>query len=303
MVVPLQRIILPNGTNAKFAHDLVLCETPSWLKDDYVFTRLSDHEQYTIKSGKYSFVADHDESPEAQIDELKRQRTEPPRHERDTRYATLANFALWLAQPSAACFTLLFHGPRSLSEHHVESVGRQNELYCHPEDEQKHISTTDLQLAGRLHSSLVNLSFGTSVWLAVRSTWAALTTGVDDLRYPLFWIALEAIFGPDDYEPGLSGILARRISIFTAEKPKFVTPIHEEATKCYELRSKILHGRWDNSAPIEQLMMSTETIIRKVFVRLLTESQLLATINSVNRDGFLKDWASSKAGTQPPYPV
>jgi hypothetical protein len=127
------------------------------------------------------------------------------------------------------------------------------------------------------------------VWAALRYLWAALTTYAADLRHPIFWIALEALFGPKQDSGEIGYKLSQRIAFLISKNADEAKDTFRKAKACYGARSKIVHGRWDGDPKMLQLMADTETMVRAVLLRLLNNPDLPKHFLSSERDTFLED--------------
>jgi Apea-like HEPN len=103
-----------------------------------------------------------------------------------------------------------------------------------------------------------------------------------------FWIALEALFGPDDSSE-LSYKLAERIAFFIADNTADARQLFQKSKKCYGVRSKIVHGRYKPSPDIDQMMEDTEAIVRTAFRHLIEKPGMLPIFVSKKRDEYLAD--------------
>src|SRR5262249_22630905 len=121
-----------------------------------------------------------------------------------------------------------------------------------------------------------------------RAIWAALTSYASDIRYLWFWIALEALFGPEDSSE-LSHKLAERIAFFIAGNHEDARTLLAKSKKCYGTRSKIVHGRWKHSSDMDQLMLDTEAIVRTAFRHIVEKPEMLEIFTSKQRDQYLGD--------------
>ena len=200
----------------------------------------------------------------------------------------LANLALWLRRPSPACFVFTIHGPKVGESPRSQSINRPSPLLCHPKDEETVLSPEDVELARELHSSLVQLPRDHSVWTAARATWAALQMNIIEIRYLLFWIALEALYGPEDARE-ITFRLAQRMALFLAEDASEARELFRAAKKCYGFRSKVAHGRWKPSPEADSLMGEAETFVRRSMIRILRDSELTAKFGGKEREAYLDD--------------
>jgi hypothetical protein len=228
-----------------------------------------------------------------------------PNQFQETKFASviLANLAMWFMEPTNICFTNGFHAvswnkpgqPEKLPV--AQQIMPSNRLLCHPKDTGNTISVKKIVEAGSMHVPREN-----AVWTALRATWAALTMNSADIRYSLFWIALEALFGADDSRE-IGYKLGQRIAFFLADTPADARDLFKKVKTCYNMRSKIVHARWSNDKTIDEVMYYTERIVGTVFRRLLSNPPMLSTFISKKRDSFLEDWVFSRAIDAPPFPV
>jgi hypothetical protein len=132
--------------------------------------------------------------------------------------------------------------------------------------------------------------------------WAALTSFVPDLRYPLFWQGLESLFGPENDRSKATNRLRQRISIFLADNQNDRDHLSDMVNAGYDLRSKIVHGRWDEGADFRTRMAGTEAIVRTVVRHIIERPGMLGVFTSTKRDAFLEAWVNSKSFSPPPFP-
>jgi hypothetical protein len=148
--------------------------------------------------------------------------------------------------------------------------------------------------AAQLHGVLCSIPKNNPVWVALRACWAALTLNSADLRYACFWIALEALFGAEDGTE-VTYKVSQRIALFLADSPQVARDLFRKAKRCYQTRSKIIHGRWEHDPKIDAVMADTEAIIRTALRHLLDYPDLLKIFMSRERDRFLEDLALKNA--------
>src|ERR1039458_10151466 len=89
----------------------------------------------------------------------------------------------------------------------------------------------------------------------------ALISAPTDHRYAFFWLALEALFGPKD-SGETTFKLSQRIAFFLADTPELARELYHKVKACYNTRSRIIHGRWEDDPKIDELMADTEAIVR-----------------------------------------
>ncbi len=121
-----------------------------------------------------------------------------------------------------------------------------------------------------------------------------------DIRYLLFWVGLEALFGSDDGRE-ISYKLAQRIAFFISDSPADATKTFREVKACYAMRSQIAHGRWEDTPTFDDRVEDTERFARTVFLKLLADEKLLNIfLARQQRDKYLEEFVFSNAG---PFPV
>ena len=122
-----------------------------------------------------------------------------------------------------------------------------------------------------------------------------------DRRYPFFWMALESLFGADD-AADIGYKLAQRISFYPGDTPEVARDLFKKVKACYRMRSIIIHGRWKDDPKIDDIMYTSEAMVRTVLRDLLADPELLRTFISKDRDKFLEDWVFSRQTHRPPFP-
>ncbi len=307
-VVPLHDLDLPLGTTIPFGNGFVFQGVPDWLKKDTGFLAdINRHDRQATLDAKHALVAEYDAEALGSPDPEWKGKNPKSIQELKFQSAMLANFALWLRQPSPVSFTVCFHALSRPVPGQTEKipvilqVQSHTRLFCHPNDLPNLLLPKHVVKAGELHGVLSAVPRKNSVWEALRSTWAALTSFPPDHRYPLFWMALEALFGADDTSE-IGYKLAQRIAFFLADNPADARDLFRKVKTCYKMRSIIMHGRWKDDPKIEAVMADTEAIVRTVFRRLLENPEMLRTFLSKHRNEFLEDWVFSRNTDPPPYP-
>jgi hypothetical protein len=143
-----------------------------------------------------------------------------------------------------------------------------------------------MDLAGRLHSSLIRVPQDTAVWTAIRATWAGLQMNIEEIRYSLFWMALEALFGPDDPRE-ITYRLSHRIALFLTKDRSGARELFMKAKSGYGFRSKVVHGRWKENVKSQVLMADAERLVRESLIRLLQDDELMNVLCGKKRGAYL----------------
>lgn len=307
-VVPLHNLDLPVASRIPFASGFVLQDVPDWVKKEGFLDYLSYTDREAVKAAKQAFVAEYEAAAIGEPDPS--WKGDKPKSIQDTKAeaALFASLALWLRQPSAVCYTVVLHGlswaipGQTEKQPIIQRSESQAPVYCHPKDVGNPFTGAHAVKAAELHNVLVSIPRDNAVWTAVRALWAGLTMYSADIRYSLFWVALEALFGADDNSGEIGYKLAQLVAFFIAEKPEDARDIFHKAKKCYGIRSKIVHGKWKNEPDIDACMADTEGILRTAIRHLLDSPDVLKTFTSKQRDRFLEDWVFSRSTDPPPFP-
>jgi hypothetical protein len=308
-VVPLHNLYLPVGSRIPFGSKFVLQDVPEWLRNDTEFLKaeISRVDMAGALAARHALVAEYDAAsirhPDPEWHGKKQRFIQELRFES----ALLANLAIWIIQPSSVCLTVGFHaltrldGGRTMDPPFLLDSQREGPLYCHPQDLGNPVEPKHVIKAAILFDALSTIPRKNPAWEALRAFWAGLTMAPPDLRYPYFWMGLEALFGAEDgREIGYK--LAQRIAFFLADTPEIARDLFKKVKKCYEMRSKIVHGRWKDDPKIGDVMAVTESIARTVVRRMMEKPEMVQVFISKERDQFLEDWVFSRSTDPPPYP-
>ena len=205
------------------------------------------------------------------------------------------------------CYTGIFHAtswavPGSA---HLLPIIQQIEIHTpifwHPKDVQNEVTVSHLKQAAKLHVVLVDVPRKNPVWEALRSSWAALTSiPVIDATPSSGWRSNRS--SDPTTRPRSVTSWRRRISFFLADTPDVARYLFKKVKACYRMRSIIMHGRWKDDPKIDDVMYTSEAIVRTVLRHLLDDAELLRTFISDDRDKFLEDWVFSRKMDPPPFP-
>lgn len=302
-IVPLHNLKLPEGTHISFGKNFVLTDMPAWvLEDKRAMADVNDHDRRLTQNATQALIAEYEADswghPDPDWKGVK------PKSIQDLRFqsAMLANMAIWLIHPCPIRFTVGFQvlthlTGRQLDEPLIESGSRENPLCCHPRDFDNEVKIDDLVRAGKLHIELSKIGRLNSVWEALRAFWVGLTMYPPDYRYPFFWVGLEAMFGDKDYSRGFTRRLCQRIALFIADTKADAQSIFDKAWHCYDMRSTIIHGRWENDPKLEDVMYDTEAIWRTGLRLLMDRPEIVDKFVGPERDQYLKQLRSQRLGT------
>jgi hypothetical protein len=305
-VVPLHRLDIGAGARIPFGKKFVLQDVPPWLiNDEGTMAGLSERDRRLVLGCKHALVSEYEACAFGEPDP--EWQGKKPRGIQSTRFdaAILANFCIWLIHPSSVGFTNGFHALTKLNGQILDTpivnhTQPQGPIYCHPKDEGNQVTAKHILKAATIYEAFSTVARNNSLWEALRAAWAALTTYDPDRRYAPFWMGLESLFGRDKRDGHLTRKLARRIAFFLADNHADAQNIHDMVMRCYDMRCKIVHGRWDNDPTLESVMYETEAIIRTAFRVIAADPKLILRFASPNRDPYLSKLVNKRSNSMPP---
>ncbi len=288
-VIPLSGFPPECEGHIEFADGFVLGPVPEWVRADSLLKNLSKWDQERVTTATAAFAARYDAS--ALGDPDPNWPGPKPRAIQESKYdaGVLANLSLWLARPSPVNFTVVVHGPEYPSGPVAQRVTTHSPLLCHPRDVGR-LTRDDLVVAARLHSSLISIGRASGLWTVIRSVWAGLQMNIEAVRCILFWVALEAMFGPEDGRE-ITYRLSQRLGLFMGGSRDDKRGLFDLARRGYTFRSKLVHGRWKQDANSTDRMAEAEDMVRTAFVRILLDSSMVKLFSGNDREAFLDELA------------
>jgi hypothetical protein len=289
-VVPLQNVVLDPDARFEFAGGILLTATPPWVSKEKMLESLSEWHRKAVHESPSSLIATYEATALGDPDPA--WTGSEPKSIQDTKYelCVLANLALWLRRASPAHFVVVLHAPQFGDTPITQRISRHSPLLCHPRDIASRVKAADIPVAVQLHHALAATTRDTSLWTAIRATWAALQTNAEVVRYALFWMALEALFGPEDARE-ITYRLSQRVALFLAESQTEAKQFFSMAKKGYGFRSKIVHGRWKDDPEGVTRMAEVEELVRRSFGRILSDKALQDRFSGKARESYLDELA------------
>jgi hypothetical protein len=303
-VVPIHNLNLGAGIVIPFGK-FTIQPVPQWLLKDSILDDVSRHDRTLVNNAKHALVSDYFADSYGFPDPAWTGTNPEGIQVLRWQSALLANMCIWMIMPSPVCVSVGFHaltniGGQALDEPHPDVIEHETTLFCHERDFQNRPSVNDFQRAAKLFETLSTVGRKNSVSPALRAIWAALTFYQADMRYPLFWQGLESLFGSDKDRSGITKRLCNRISYFLAGDHKTQKELYDKVDDCYDQRSAIVHGRWEDSKEFHDVQMyTTEAIVRTVIRHISDKPGMLNTFISQERNDFFEAWVKSKAFTPP----
>ena len=148
--------------------------------------------------------------------------------------------------------------------------------------------TNTVYKTSEIQSKIESLSLGAVDYISKPFNHHEFLARIWAIRYSLFWIALEALFGPEDARE-ITYRLSQRVAFFLGHDRADVKGLFSLTKKGYAYRSKIVHGRWKEDAGSESQMAEAEDLVRRSLVRVLEDQELIKTFSGKTRESFLDD--------------
>jgi hypothetical protein len=294
-VVPIHNLHLPTGTQVDFGAGFVFQDMPQWVKNDKMLEKMSGHDQYAAGETDHAWVCEYPATSIGEPDPDWRGDEKRSIQATKVEQAYFANLALWLARPSIACFTMVFHAIThnvgGVDTPLIQQIHHPGPLLVHEEDFHGRVTVEDLRLAAQLHKALVSIPRRNPIWTAIRAFWQGVTMNTSDLRCALYWLGLEALFGPEGNSGELRYRISLRIAYFLSNDPNEAQPLARQLRKAYDMRSKVVHGRWNGDPEIDKVILETEGTGRMALIKILKDPQLIQTFSAKGsgRDDYLEN--------------
>ena len=293
--MPYVTVIPINGTDLSptdacdFGGGFVLAPLPDWVRTDTQLENLNRHDRESVLRATHGLICQYD--AEALGDPDPDWQGSEPRSIQERKYdeGVLAMLSLWLSCPGPANFTTVMHGPvRDGPVTLVQRLQSHSAILCHPQNINDRLTARHLPLAADVHRALLETGREGSLWTAAVATWQGLQMNIEGIRLVLFWVALEALFGPDDARE-ITYRVSQRIGLFLSEDRAQARRIFTQAKKGYAFRSKVVHGRSFRRTGGTERMAEVESFVRQSLTRILPDNELRRIFSGAGREPYLDD--------------
>jgi putative transposase len=202
-----------------FGQGVAFCPLPEWLKEEQILEKLSYDQRQELLRLSFAFVAEYQADSLNTVDSGWTGHTPKSKQAHAIELTHLANLALWLAQPSKIGFEILIHADQPYANTWIlQQLHVFHPLIPLAKYTRARLGKNDFELARELYlalTSLTNSSREGVVWTAIHALRQALTEQTWVIRYLLLWVALEALFGPEDARE-ITFRLSQRVAFFLA---------------------------------------------------------------------------------------
>lgn len=277
-------------------------QTPAWFNKITTSEHISALNARTKESvcrSELFFSVEYDGENFGAPSPLKDESTEWTIHDCAYEKITLANLALWLVSSIEFGFEFII----DLQEDINDWLPRQSRVVtpfvgatgfaCETIFTKKQIVA-----AKDIFEVLILLERTGAVWIAISTLVDALKEKTWEVRYLLFWIAIEALFGPKEPKGELIYRISHYTALFLAQTNKESFEICKNVKKLYEWRSNVVHGmrleklinKQKNQPELSvQITLDTKDLLRRSLLRILSNSILLKKLNSDERENYLEE--------------
>ncbi len=291
-IAPLHYSADDDNLLVELSDGVFLQPVPEWLKEKPILDILSRHQREDlINNIRFVLMTEYEADSLGDLDPEWRGRKPKSKQDRAVELIQVANLALWLAKPSLMCFDLVIHADCPDNEWQWRALSEVSNLSPLRRDVGNQLLEEDFRVARELHSALLSLPRDGAVWIAARTLWQALTVELWEIRYPLLWVVLEALFGPKDPKE-TTYRLSQRIAFFLSSSRKEAKELFKTAHSGYAWRSRVVHGMHLKKLSEESsqgLIYTSEDFVRKALNRILRDNELVSVFSSTRREQYLDD--------------
>lgn len=276
-----------------FAEGVRIDTIPKWVYSGLDSIQIDFTNSQRIKGSRNAFQVEYsaDAIGTPDPDDTKT----PPRDIQTAKHEAifLANLALWISNPNAVSYSAIIHYENVTADPLLRQYASIQGFKAHGAYLRRKLEHSDFELARSLHSQLSKLNRRGPVWLAAYSLWLGLHERDWASRFMQMWIALEALFGPDDARE-ITFRLSQRISFFLEPNKEKAFDLFKHVKASYSWRSKIVHGlklsklEQDES---EVLSYSLEHMVAGSLRKILSDSKLIDFFDGSGREDFLDKFA------------
>ena len=263
----------------QFSDGVSICSLPSWIQEDDPSDDLRPKVRGRIDSSEPTCIQIQYEASALSSEQMDA-----------ARQIISLHLALWMARRTPLSFKVMAH---------VEHYGRQwltrhivgyDPVSPLAEYQGESFSNEDLEQAKLLFLKMrERLPKEGTIRSALAATRRALVEGSWDLRYVLYWLAMESLFGPEDGRE-ISFRLSQRVALFLETEATKAQEVFKQVKAGYGWRSKIVHGgRVSNlqDGEVKKLLNEIEDLLRRVIVLILSEDTTAEIFDGKRREEFL----------------
>jgi len=269
---------------------------PDWLIED-AMTEYLDYSkrERLVEEDQYAIQVTYDADSYGEPDPDWKGKFPRSLQDKAVELINLSNIAIWLSNPCDFRYELIYNVYKNKEEEKWKFKSYHEYAGLSPDKKYMDykLNMTDLSLAKNLFAVLTKLERSSTVWVAIRSLWRALTEDTWEVRFLLMCIVLEGLFGPEDARE-ITFRLSQRLSFYLFPDDKNdAKRLFTDIKKIYSWRSKVVHGmRLEKLSEEESddTLCNAEQWARHSLVRTLGDPKLLSVFsNNKEREAYLDD--------------
>ncbi len=269
---------------------------PEWIRTGDHLDNFSFSERDEISCAQVAFSTSYTAEAIGNLDlEWKGQEPRSIQSAVDEKFS-LAGLALWISKPSEFSCGPKLHFEVSSDPASFRQSSISEKIRVSESESEAVPSEEDFAHAKDILKALLSLERSGNVFMAVKILLHGLQESVMEIRYLSHWIVLESLFGPEETNE-TTYRLSQRICFFLRDKPDPRNALFKEVKKCYQFRSKIVHGMRNSKSLKNQqdtLLMRSESLIRESLNRILTDASLVSAFDGKGRDEYLESLVFGK---------
>lgn len=278
---------IPCSSAILFSKRISFKSIPDWVRTEECLQLADERMRDRLRQGQFGFCSEYQAealgSPDPEF---------PGRGVQDVIFEelVLALLSVWIVKP-AACSTGLFAHICGNEKYAVLRQLRDLPPNLVPElGEEVLLSSDDLAEAKIMFTQILKLNRNGAIWTAINLLSKGSSERLWNIRFLVYAILLEALFGPDDGRE-ITYRLSTRIASFLAHCSDERKKLFSTTKTLYGWRSKIVHGnRLSKLSPTqsEDLMMQMENLVRQCLRGVLL-SPNLKLFEGKKREEFLDE--------------
>lgn len=276
-----------------FADGVRIDVVPKWVYSGIDSIQIDLANSQRIKGSRNAFLVEYDADALGTPDP--NDTNKPPRDIQTAKHESifLANLALWISNPNAVGYSAIIHFENVTVDPVLRQYAPVRGFSPHGAYARTILQNNDFSLAASLHSQLFKINRNGPIWLAAYSVWLGLRERDWASRFMQMWIALEALFGPEDARE-ITYRLSQRIAFFLENDKSKAFDLFKDVKTSYSWRSKIVHGlklsKLDRDES-EVLSCSIENIVASCLRKILSDPTLVDAFDGSDREDFLDKFA------------
>ncbi len=199
--------------------------------------------------------------------------------------------AFWLVRPTSVHFRLAAHVASHSSEPIVRQIVKYDPQCPLPSYVDDPYDANEMERIRSLANALDRISIQGTLRTAVHAVMRAQIEREWTLRFLIFWLVVESLFGPEDARE-ITFRLSQRVAIFLSCDAAIARQLFSQVKSSYAWRSKVVHGlrlaklsETESSDQIIQL----EGVVRQSLVKVLSSDVLTSTFDGKTREQYLDD--------------